>query len=172
MIGLPAFRGRSFTVAARIVTQHWEAALAGLFAILAENGVKVSGRAAKSRASMNCFRGMHNRVESRSHHDPSVPAWFGPSGISSHMTVYFCVASFPKTKRVLIDPGLKTAANARDIPHSLTLEEAAAADHADLSQVLEALRTFFSKRQPRRRPGRGKTFSMSRLRRAELLRFS
>ena len=84
-----------------------------------------------------------------------VPAWFGPSGISSHMTVYFCVASFPKTKRVLIDSGLNTVANARDIPHSLTLEEAAAADHADLSQVLDALRTFFSKRQPRRRAGKG-----------------
>lgn len=80
-----------------------------------------------------------------------VPAWFGPSGVAPQMTVYFCVASFPGTKRVLTDAGLKTLAHAKEIPFSLTLSEAAAADGADLERILAALRSFFARRQPRRR---------------------
>jgi hypothetical protein len=51
---------------------------------------------------------------------------------------------------VLQDAGLTTLANAREIPHTLTLAEAAAADCADLDLVLGALRDFFAKRRPRR----------------------
>jgi uncharacterized protein involved in response to NO len=80
-----------------------------------------------------------------------VPAWFGPSGIAPQMTVYFFVSSFPKTRRVLIDSGLQTLAHAKEIPHSLSLKEAAAADGADLEKALAALRAFFARRQPRRR---------------------
>jgi uncharacterized protein involved in response to NO len=80
-----------------------------------------------------------------------VPAWFGPGGVAPEMTVYFCAASFPKTKRVLIDTGLKTLARVKEIPRSLTLSEAAAADGADLEEILAALRAFFARRQPRRR---------------------
>lgn len=79
-----------------------------------------------------------------------IPAWFGPSGVAPQMTVYFYVASFPKTRRVLQDAGLNTLVSAREIPHTLTLAEAAAADGADLNRVLGALREFFAKRQPRR----------------------
>lgn len=80
-----------------------------------------------------------------------VPAWFGPGGVAPHMTVYFCVSSFPKTRKVLIESGLKTLAQVKDVPHSLTLSEAAAADGADLEKALSALRAFFARRQPRRR---------------------
>ena len=80
-----------------------------------------------------------------------VPAWFGPGVINPRTNVYFCVASFPKSKQVLVDSGLKTIATVSDIPRSLTLEEAAAADHADLNKILAALRAFFAERQPRRR---------------------
>lgn len=80
-----------------------------------------------------------------------VPAWFGPSGVAPQMTVYFCVASFPGTKRVLTAAGLKTLAGAEEVPFSLTLSEAAAADGADLEKILAALRAFFARRQPRRR---------------------
>lgn len=80
-----------------------------------------------------------------------IPAWFGPSGIAPQMTVYFYVASFPKTRRVLQEAGLSTLASAREIPHTLTLAEAAAADRADLDRLLGALRIFFADRRPRRR---------------------
>jgi uncharacterized protein involved in response to NO len=79
-----------------------------------------------------------------------LPAWFGDSGIAGSMPVYFYVAGFPKSRRVLVDAGLRTLEKARKIPRTLTLAEAAAADGADLSRVLAALRTFFAKRQPRR----------------------
>ena len=79
-----------------------------------------------------------------------IPAWFGPSGIAPQMPVYFYVASFPKAKRILQDAGLTTLASARQIPHTLTLAEAAAADRADLDRVLGALREFFAHRRPRR----------------------
>ena len=81
----------------------------------------------------------------------AVPAWFGPSGVAPRMTVYFYVSSFPKTRQLLIESGLQTLAHVSDIPYSLTLSEAAAADGADLEKALAALRAFFARRQPRRR---------------------
>ena len=80
-----------------------------------------------------------------------VPAWFGPSGVAPQMTVYFYVSSFPETRELLIGSGLQTLARVKDIPHSLTLSEATAADGGDLEKVLSALRAFFAGRQPRRR---------------------
>jgi uncharacterized protein involved in response to NO len=80
-----------------------------------------------------------------------LPAWFSPSGIRPTMPVYFCVSSFPKTRRVLVGSGLKTLATARVVPRTLSIEEAAAADGADVEKIMSALREFFSKRQPRRR---------------------
>ena len=79
-----------------------------------------------------------------------LPAWFGDSGVSGTMPVYFYVASFPKTRRVLIEGGLKTLEYAQAIPRSLTLAEAAEADSANLDHLLSALRAFFARRQPRR----------------------
>ena len=80
-----------------------------------------------------------------------LPAWFSPSGIQPTMPVYFCVASFPKTRRLLVQSGLKTLAGSRPIPRTLSIAEAAAADEADLEHVMSRLREFFGKRQPRRR---------------------
>jgi uncharacterized protein involved in response to NO len=83
-----------------------------------------------------------------------LPAWFGESGVAPNMTVYFYVASFPKTRRVMEVAGLTTLAHVKTIPHTLTLAEAAAADHADIENVLSALRQFFAKRRPRRQRSR------------------
>ena len=80
-----------------------------------------------------------------------IPAWFGPGGVAPHLPVYFYVASFPKTKRILIDAGLKTLDRVRDVPRSLSLQEAAEADGVDLQAVQATLRAFFEKRQPRQR---------------------
>ena len=80
-----------------------------------------------------------------------IPAWFGPGGVAPHLPVYFYVTSFPKTKRVLIEAGLKTLDRVRDVPRSLSLQEAAEADGADIQKLQSALLAFFEKRQPRQR---------------------
>jgi hypothetical protein len=80
-----------------------------------------------------------------------IPAWFSPAGVAPHLPVYFYVTSFPKAKRVLVDAGLKTLDRVRQVPRSLSLQEAAEADGADLQSLLAALRSFFESRQPRQR---------------------
>src|SRR5438552_16030484 len=42
-----------------------------------------------------------------------MPAWFSLSGVTSSVPLYFYVTSFPKTKRLLTDSGLKTLAKTR-----------------------------------------------------------
>jgi uncharacterized protein involved in response to NO len=78
------------------------------------------------------------------------PAWFNASGVSPEMPVYFCVTSFPKTRKLLTKAGLNTLGRVKEIPPTLTLAEAALADQADLAHLLAALRRFFADRQPRR----------------------
>lgn len=79
-----------------------------------------------------------------------LPAWFAAQGISDKLPLYWYVTSFPKTKPVLIQAGLKTLSVAKKAPYSLSLAEAAAADHADLNHLVTELNAFFNKRQPRR----------------------
>jgi hypothetical protein len=76
--------------------------------------------------------------------------WFGPEGVKPTLTLHWCVSSFPRTRRILIDAGLKTLARAKEIPRTLTLAEAARADDANLERVVGELRVFFSHHQPRR----------------------
>jgi len=83
-----------------------------------------------------------------------IPAWFSPAGVAPNNLVYFYTASFPKSKQVLIQAGLKTLAAVREVPRTLTLQEAAEADGADMTKLLDALKAFFADRQPRR-VGRG-----------------
>lgn len=66
------------------------------------------------------------------------------------MPVYFYVTSFPKTRRVLINSGLTTLERIREVPRTLTLDQAAEADGADVERLLAGLREFFARRQPRR----------------------
>lgn len=84
-----------------------------------------------------------------------MPAWFSASGISPALPLYWYVTSFPKTRPILIGAGLKTLAARRNVPRSLSLAEAAAADHADLNHLITELNGFFSQRQPRRVGRRG-----------------
>lgn len=79
-----------------------------------------------------------------------MPAWFSPAGVSARMPVYFYVTSFPKTRRVLINSGLTTLERIREVPRTLTLDQAAEADGADVERLLAGLREFFARRQPRR----------------------
>jgi len=78
------------------------------------------------------------------------PAWFSSASVSPGMPVYFYVTSFPKTRRVLIESGLATLGCCKEVPRTLTLEQAAAADGVDVERLLAALRKFFERRQPRR----------------------
>jgi uncharacterized protein involved in response to NO len=79
-----------------------------------------------------------------------LPAWFAAQGISDKLPLYWYVTSFPKTRSVLIRAGLKTLSETKNTPRSLSLAEAAAADHADLNHLVTELNAFFNKRQPRR----------------------
>lgn len=77
-------------------------------------------------------------------------AWLEPEGVTAALPVYWYLTGFPKTRAIMIDAGLKTLVNVREVPRSLTLEEAVDADGADSEQVLKALKDFFRERQPRR----------------------
>jgi hypothetical protein len=76
--------------------------------------------------------------------------WFGPEGVKPTLTLYWCVSSFPGTRRVLIEAGLKTLAQAKEVPRTLTLAEAAHADRVNVERIFDTLRVFFSHHQPRR----------------------
>jgi len=79
-----------------------------------------------------------------------LPAWFSESGVNLNLPLYWYVTSFPKTRHVLVQAGLKTLAATREIPRSLSLREAVMADGADVNQVLSQLNEFFNRRRPRR----------------------
>jgi uncharacterized protein involved in response to NO len=79
-----------------------------------------------------------------------VPGWLPLDGVTERLKVYWYVTAYPPTRRILIEAGLKTLADAKRVPRSLSLAEAVAADGADLRRVLDALRMFFSRRQAQR----------------------
>ncbi len=79
-----------------------------------------------------------------------LPAWFSAAGVSPKLPLYWYVTSFPKTRPILIEAGLKTLSRLAQIPRSLSLAEAAAADGVDLEELLARLNRFFGQRQPRR----------------------
>jgi uncharacterized protein involved in response to NO len=83
-----------------------------------------------------------------------IPVWLDPDEIDAALPLYWYVTCFPKTRPVFIQTGLKTLAQVRDPPRSLSLAEAAEADGVDVEPMLARLRTFFSQLQPKR-TGRG-----------------
>lgn len=79
------------------------------------------------------------------------PAWFRLESVNGDLPLYWCVASYPRTRGLLRKSGLATLGRVREIPRTLTLAEAAAADGADAEELARRLRAFFTARQPRRR---------------------
>ncbi len=79
-----------------------------------------------------------------------LPAWFEPDEVNETLPVYWYVTSFPGTRSLLVRAGLKTLGRVRNVPRSLTLAEAAAADNVNIDALLGDLREYFSRRQPRR----------------------
>ena len=78
-----------------------------------------------------------------------VPAWFGRRHVNDRMSVYWLVAAYPATRRILVESGLRTLEHAREIPKSLTLREAAQADGIAPELLTARLGDFFEARLPR-----------------------
>jgi hypothetical protein len=78
-------------------------------------------------------------------------AWLEPQGVTDRLPLYWFVTSFPETEPLLVQAGLGTLAVVNRLPRSLTLAEAIRADGADYERVMQALRDFFTQRQPRGR---------------------
>jgi uncharacterized protein involved in response to NO len=72
-----------------------------------------------------------------------VPTWIDVSTIDQDLALYWCVASYPKTRRLLERAGLKTLRHAEAIPWSLTLREAAEADGVDWHPLVALLKEYF-----------------------------
>ena len=81
----------------------------------------------------------------------SPPAWLEPDSVSAELPLYWFVTSFPRTRSLLIGAGLRTLAQVKYPPRSLSLRDAAAADRVQVERPLQALNEFFSRRQPRLR---------------------
>jgi uncharacterized protein involved in response to NO len=81
----------------------------------------------------------------------SPPAWLEPDSVSAELPLYWFVTSFPRTRALLIDAGLRTLAQVKDLPRSLSLRDAAAADGVEIQKLLQVMNEFFSRRQPRLR---------------------
>lgn len=75
------------------------------------------------------------------------PVWMDPSKhIHSRLALYWLITSYPETRPLLIRNGLSTLEHAPTVPKSLTIQDAVAADNADLPSVLQALRTYLQTR--------------------------
>lgn len=75
------------------------------------------------------------------------PIWFQLETITAATPLYWYTSSYPRTRAVLVQAGLSTLRRTRDVPRTLTLEEAAAADQVDSEQLVQALRSFFRTKQ-------------------------
>jgi hypothetical protein len=78
-----------------------------------------------------------------------VPAWFGRKQVNDRMTIYWLISSYPATRSLLIENGLRTLAGKQGVPKSLSLREAAAADGVPAETLVNKLGDFFEARLPR-----------------------
>jgi hypothetical protein len=74
-----------------------------------------------------------------------MPAWIEPRVVNENLTLYWCVSSYPQTRRLLVKAGLATLGRAKTIPRSLTLREAAEADGIDWQPLLAVLWEYFNR---------------------------
>ena len=78
-----------------------------------------------------------------------IPAWFGRKQVNDRMSVYWLISSYPATRKLMVANGLVTLANAKAVPKSLTLREAAEADAVQPDVLVDKLCGFFESRLPR-----------------------
>ena len=77
-----------------------------------------------------------------------IPSWFGRKHVNDGMSVYWLTASYPETRRIMVENGLGTLGRVDDPPKSLTLREAAEADGVEAERLVRALGDFFDSRLP------------------------
>jgi hypothetical protein len=78
-----------------------------------------------------------------------IPSWFGRRHVNDRMTIYWLISSYPATRRLLVQHGVKTLAVAQVVPKTLTLAEAARADGLSPAILVERLGDFFEHRLAR-----------------------
>ena len=78
-----------------------------------------------------------------------IPSWFGRKHVNDRMGVYWLIASYPATRTLLIESGLRTLSRAAEIPKALSLREAAEADGVAPKILVQRLGDFFEARLPR-----------------------
>jgi hypothetical protein len=78
-----------------------------------------------------------------------IPSWFGRKHVIDGMSLYWLVSSYPATRRILIEGGLRTLERNAVVPRSLSLREAAQADGVAPKLLVERLGDFFESRLPR-----------------------
>jgi NnrS protein len=78
-----------------------------------------------------------------------MPAWFEREQVRDTMTLYWYVTAYPATRKLLIDAGVRTLAQCKEVPKSLTLREAAEAEGLDSGTLVGRLTDFFEARQAR-----------------------
>lgn len=77
-----------------------------------------------------------------------VPSWFGRKHVNGSMSIYWLTASYPETRRIMVENGLATLRRIGEAPKSLTLREAAEADGVEVARIVKALGDFFDSRLP------------------------
>jgi len=85
-----------------------------------------------------------------------MPAWFEREQVKDTMTLYWYITAYPATRKLLIDAGLRTLAQFKEVPKSLTLREAAEAEGLDSGMLVGRLADFFDARQARALAAPGK----------------
>ena len=78
-----------------------------------------------------------------------IPSWFGRKHVNERMTVYWLIYSYPATRPLLVQHGLKTLASVDAVPKTLSLAEAARADGVSPGLLIETLGDFFEHRLAR-----------------------
>lgn len=78
-----------------------------------------------------------------------MPAWIAAPTVNEDLPLYWYVTSYPETRALLVDAGLRTLARARSVPRALTLREAAAADGVECGKLVAVLREYFERRLAR-----------------------
>jgi hypothetical protein len=78
-----------------------------------------------------------------------IPSWFGRKHVNDRMSVYWLVSSYPATRKILIECGLRTLEHVETVPKTLSLREAAHADRVEPAILVETLGGFFESRLPR-----------------------
>jgi uncharacterized protein involved in response to NO len=78
-----------------------------------------------------------------------MPAWIEGRNVHENLPLYWYVTSYPGTRKLLEQAGMRTLGRVRRVPRFLTLREAAEADGIAWEPLVELLRAYFERRLAR-----------------------